>query len=643
VKQVSQGAQSVLLEPLNELLNQKHGRDSADATRIYRYLVTLLLPGGAKVDRAVRRELLEGVKVLLPRVDEAVRAELVSDVLAMDQVGADLVLVLAQDKVSICEPLLRGADLSEDDVLELVKLTTRAHHQILADRKDLTANVWLALARAAPAMAGMRAGPRAVAADSAVQAAPAMGPARAVPVPADTPSDSAGATIRRLKPVDDLGPNILEDDSDIDRWSFRSDRDGFVTSVSNRKAPWFLSGSDPLGQTILDLLGLNDKLGHPVARAVQRRTAIHDVPMFIGAFPRGYRYWSLAATPRFRSFGGTFDGYDAILTAVDLEEAEDDVFTRSGDASTDQSVHDVHRTPDAQTFAGEAATVPDDIGSSLESSLARLDTVIARAEAQAAKTEAIQRDTDAMSTNTAAGQASGQASGQAHDHGAANTGSGTVPGTGSGTVPDTGWSQASVTGDHTAHRPKAPNYTEEDPHQVTSLDEALAAIAQSMARVDEELEARASAASEMADSLHDAHDVLHPAPEIQREIQRDSIHHPERASTVGRADVAGSPSAGSHNSVLPGSAEDGASAPKAGGPGADTASPRATIDRFNPADFDPLPSLLSDDVRVAFDHLGENLDKMQDALVRGDSIGVRLYADVAMAYYKAVRDQSNWD
>ncbi len=513
--QFSQSAQSSLLAPLNELLNQRDTRDSDDANRIYRYLVDLLLPDGRGVERAVRRELLDGVKVLIPRVDEAVRAEVVEMVLASGAPPADVVLILAQDKVSIVEPLLRLAPMDEDDVLELIKLTTRTHHQILADRKDLTANVWLALARAAPAMAGMRPSGRAVAAAGGL-----------------AQPHSEFDNVRILKPVEDANSTLLDDaEPEGERWSFRSDRDGFITSVSNRQAPWFAGQPDPHGQTILDLLGLNDKLGHPIARSVQRRTPIHDVPLFISSFPRGHRYWSIEAEPRFRAFGGTFDGYDATLTAVELEEAEDDVFTVQTVAA-DNPAPPQEAANDAlvRSSIGQSAAQADDTGASHHSAPSLpADDIIADTE------------TDAM--------------------------------------PDTRPTDPSQN-----HKgPDIPEYTEASGDEVSSLDAALAAIARSMARVDEEMEARAQAEAE-AEALA-----------VQSDTDAKDTDPEERSM------------------------------------------PHAGID------FEAVPPIVSEDVREAFSLLGDNLDKLQDAVVRDDKIATRLYADLAMAYFKAVRDQSVWD
>jgi hypothetical protein len=79
---------------------------------------------------------------------------------------------------------------------------------------------------------------------------------------------------------------------------------------------------------MLDMLGLNTKLGHPVSRAFQRRSTIHDAPINLMMLDGDHQYWTLEAAPVFSPCGGVFEGYEGILTPVvsasETSEADDD-------------------------------------------------------------------------------------------------------------------------------------------------------------------------------------------------------------------------------------------------------------------------------------------------------------------------------
>ncbi|MBL4639518.1 MAG: hypothetical protein JKY57_03200 [Kordiimonadaceae bacterium] len=338
--------------------------------------------------------------------------------------------------------LLSNVAFDEDDIIELIKRTGREHHQILAAREDLSANVWIALARAAPSappfdhqstialwsddLGILRTGtnhatPTAPSATISPQATtPSIAPVKTAEVksissvtrfPAEKvtarTSQSGKSRIRIIKTDEDLlaersqlnqlarpedpapelinstsfrspsndrpdgtggsagkntstvspsssdkiasaeGPQTWADtphntadglgqqpqvpeleikapikDPGPGGWAWRSDRDGLITSISPYGKTILGSNITNADATIMDLLGLNHKLGHPVARAFQRRSTIHDAPIFLADLNQTDQHWTLEATPFFSSGGGIFDGYEGILTPISAQQAE---------------------------------------------------------------------------------------------------------------------------------------------------------------------------------------------------------------------------------------------------------------------------------------------------------------------------------
>lgn len=369
---------------IRELVAYARERDGEDRTALFRNLVDLFLTSKAPSREPTRSQLLDVIEALIPHVEAESRRTAADLVARMSTPPLDLGLRLARDRASLVSELLKNMPFDEDAFIDLIRMTGREHHQILASRADLSANVWIALARAAPAappfdsrstLALWRDDLGAHDAVSAEEtwARPAAtvtllhpdSDTAAQPVSPDTGTQKA-ASLRILRSGEDLladraakTPGLAENsavtaanDSDDtgdeqdgsaapaartadhmamdesaavrDRlrdpgpggWSWRSDRDGIVTDVSPHGRKLLAGLPMVVGASMLDLLGLNTKLGHPVSRAFQRRSAIHDAPISLDDLTRGHRHWTLDAAPIFSPCGGVFEGYEGTLTPV---------------------------------------------------------------------------------------------------------------------------------------------------------------------------------------------------------------------------------------------------------------------------------------------------------------------------------------
>ncbi len=381
---------------IRELVTYARERDGEDRTTLFRSLVDMFLTGKAPAKEPTRGQLLDVLEALVPHVEPDARRT-VSEILAnMAKPPMDLVLRLAHDRAKLVEEVLKKAPFDEDEIIELVSATGRDHHQILAGRSDLSANVWIALARAAPsappfegqstlalwrddlgsqkdeefvderiAVAGGGSGVhregrsstvtplhiassndetddtktaslRILRTDEDLISERVKGhtpepeimmvndgeePTTPSPVDMGDLAKSDGVSSHPSSPlnVSDVVPSIEAPplkDPGPGGWAWRSDRDGFVTNISPNAARLF-GGSDSLvGAAMLDMLGLNTKLGHPVSRAFQRRSTIHDAPIGLSTLPEGHQYWTLEAAPVFSPCGGVFEGYEGVLTPV---------------------------------------------------------------------------------------------------------------------------------------------------------------------------------------------------------------------------------------------------------------------------------------------------------------------------------------
>lgn len=376
---------SALESRIRDLVSFARNKDGDDRTSLYLNLTDLMLTGQIPEQSQTRAQLLEVVTALIPHVDAEARREIAERLASMPEPPMDLVGIVIEDRANLVSSLLTFAPFDEDELVDVIGRTGRDHHQILATRTDLTANAWIALARAAPTpqkpasplalwrdgLAGvsnacideakdiLRAGEkeaphpsrsakrrppqdrpkaklRILRLDKDIEAEDESntgpdGSARPEPYETSTRADkappgkrtrggSAGYSVpsgAQAKRPEDQNPLT---DPAPGGWAWRSDRDGFVRDLSPA-GPQILQ--KPLsrlkGAPMLDLLGLNAKLGHPIARGLQRRSTIHDAPLYLASLDKNYRYWTLDALPLFDPETGVFEGYEGQLMPVKPE------------------------------------------------------------------------------------------------------------------------------------------------------------------------------------------------------------------------------------------------------------------------------------------------------------------------------------
>jgi len=436
---------------IKELVAYARERDGEDRATLFRNLVDLFLTGKAPQINPTRGQLLDVLQALIPHVNAEGRRTACDLVANMSKPPMDLVIRLAQDRASLVSSLLTQVAFDDEDLIELIGKTGREHHQVIASREDLSANIWIALARAAPSAPPFDhqstlalwsddlgitqtkalsqklterqpAAPLATAIGDPEKAAQkraqhetheqpgsqgqkqgqkqAQKSATVTPLHPERPAGSttgASATIRILRTDEDLiasrtdprtnlradqetqkssqltgeevlleAPNNISTETTVPHndpkartdkdaapatqqvsstetndqsfaanfpdeapltqrqaqdpgpggWAWISDRDGFITSVSPQGEQLLGTQFSSIGTSMLDLLALNTKLGHPVARAFQRRSGIHDAPIFLSDMEEKHQHWTLEATPFFSSCGGIFEGYEGVLTPV---------------------------------------------------------------------------------------------------------------------------------------------------------------------------------------------------------------------------------------------------------------------------------------------------------------------------------------
>lgn len=380
---------------IRELVAYARERDGEDRTLLFRNLVDLFLTGKAPQKQPTRDQLLDVIEALIPHVEPDARrtvAELVANLAAPP---LDLAYRLAKDRPHIVGDLLQSTAFDEDDIIGLIACTGRDHHHMIASRADLSANVWIALARAAPAAppfdnqstlalwrddlgaldGGETIMPFRRKEEIHTEKKTTEEPAPA-PVPTIHPDTRHAAELRilrtdkdliadRLEKSDELMqtgstvskshavPSLPDQQSTCERtpvyispelgnWSWQSDRDGLVRVISDSGTKLFDAATNLIGGSILDMLGLQNKLGHPVSRAFQRRSTIHDAPIALDNDDTELRFWTLEATPIFSANGGIFEGYDGIMTPVSAygQPARDVTASENPPSATRQTIID---------------------------------------------------------------------------------------------------------------------------------------------------------------------------------------------------------------------------------------------------------------------------------------------------------------
>jgi len=135
---------------VQELVQYARDREGEERSALFSNLIEMFVTGNAPRRLDAREQLLDVLQALIPHVDGEVRRLTAEQLANSDDRPMDLVTRLVLDRASIVKALLRKAPFEEDEFIDLIRATGREHHQELAARHDLPANVWIELARAAP-------------------------------------------------------------------------------------------------------------------------------------------------------------------------------------------------------------------------------------------------------------------------------------------------------------------------------------------------------------------------------------------------------------------------------------------------------------------------------------------------------------
>ena len=377
---------------IRELIAYARERDGEDRTLLFRNLIDLFLTGKAPQKQPTRDQLLDVIEVLVPHVEPEGRRTVAELVANMSEPPFDLACRLAKDRPHLVGDLLRSTSFEEDEIIELINCTGRDHHHVIASRNDLSANVWIALARAAPTNPGFdtqstlalwrddlglgetgsaeqkvtpfRAPPsentpdvsapepvqkpvfsqeaeiqnreksktptrtgkpaqlrilrtdKDLIADRIEKSTVKMQTAGGTKLPSTPSADRLPEPEAPTKALPNPDAPILLSDPEGDGWRWRSDREGMLLEVSPSSYRYFAEDQNLTGIAVLDVLGLSEKLGHPVSKAFQRRSAIHDAPLTLATPDNANRFWTLEATPLFSANGGLFEGYEGVMMPV---------------------------------------------------------------------------------------------------------------------------------------------------------------------------------------------------------------------------------------------------------------------------------------------------------------------------------------
>ena len=136
-----------LLQSAQDLENK--GSPTEDCNILYQRLIDLFLSKEVSDRKKERQQLLHIIDTLMPLVDLHVRDHTIRRLCAYKNPPIDLILHIVMDDAERVAPLLRVSKFDEDDFLTLIETASRDHHHILAERRDLPTNAWIALSRIA--------------------------------------------------------------------------------------------------------------------------------------------------------------------------------------------------------------------------------------------------------------------------------------------------------------------------------------------------------------------------------------------------------------------------------------------------------------------------------------------------------------
>jgi len=135
---------------IKDLVKLTKGRSKTDRTLLYRHIAHLIIQryhGLVSQEKSLEdtKILFELFDALSSQVDEEIRIELAQDLRRRENPPEELTKRLAKDKISIAEPVLRSAPFKEKTLLDIINNTKKAHHLIIAERKDLSQKLWQAI------------------------------------------------------------------------------------------------------------------------------------------------------------------------------------------------------------------------------------------------------------------------------------------------------------------------------------------------------------------------------------------------------------------------------------------------------------------------------------------------------------------
>jgi signal transduction histidine kinase len=254
---------------------------------------------------------------LLPKVDLRVRRQLSEQLSAMQKPPAELLSLLVHDVIEVSGPLLDHAAVSEEDLIDIVKVGSDAHREKISHRPHLSPRVRAALEKSKQKDESLAEKHTAPPTPSKSETTPTRG------VEQQQKSPPASFASTRAAPVDPvisapasapMGVKRVFEDiirSTVD-WTWETGRDGEITYLSDASIRAFGRPARSLtGFHLADYCSLTDNTG-PVMNLQDLlgwRRPFRNLVAETRDTVEQHRLWSLCGVPGFDLHNGRFTGF----------------------------------------------------------------------------------------------------------------------------------------------------------------------------------------------------------------------------------------------------------------------------------------------------------------------------------------------
>lgn len=312
---------------IQDILSLARYEGKPDRVSIFCRIFGLLLENKVDPGATVYTLLFQMMDVLWHDIGIPMRVELAKRVTAAPNAPAGLALRFAVDEPEVASHILKDSLLDDRFLIDVIGNTGRAHHLLIAERVDFSETVWKAITDARrtekDSINVTKDQPPRVSESEQNLFSLELGKDKPVRIRV---TDRETGRVKKPVPLvealvaaameDVAGPvKVSEkepDESQVEPiiWNWKTDRSGAIIEIDEACCTAFGMGRDQLmGLNLFELVRDASESDMRLARSVDKRTPIRNLPIEIEDNFGSSTKWVLSGKAFFEIHGGKFEGY----------------------------------------------------------------------------------------------------------------------------------------------------------------------------------------------------------------------------------------------------------------------------------------------------------------------------------------------